>query len=80
MRSASEVRSAMARMASTRPTPICISWSSRANSWTSGPSVLLGDAAHGRVEAQTRLDRDGEQVHRVGKALRIRVSRLVPAL
>ena len=38
--SGSDVRSPRARSASERPSPICISWSTRANSSASGPSVL----------------------------------------
>ena len=41
LRSGSEVRSAIARIESTRPTPSCISWSRRENSWLRGPSPFF---------------------------------------
>ena len=61
------LRSAMARIASIRPTPICISWRSRANSWASGPVVFLATCMHGGVEAEPGLHGDREQVERVGQ-------------
>ena len=65
----------MARIASARPTPICISWSRRANSCASGPSVFL---ATRRTAASKPSPASTEMVSRSrasGSALRISVSR-----
>ena len=50
--SSRSVRSLSARSASIRPVPICISWSTRKNSWPSGPSVLRATCASAASKAR----------------------------
>ena len=66
-RSGRLVRSASERRASERPRPICISCSMRANSSASGPSVLRATWAQAASKPRPGLDRDREQVDRVGQ-------------
>ena len=66
-RSGRLVRSASERRASERPRPICISCSMRANSSDERPVGVARHLGAGGVEPEAGLDRDGEQVDRVGK-------------
>ena len=80
LRSGKDVRSAIRRIASMRPTPSCISWRRRENSWLSGPSPFLATRLTAASNPRPASTETVKRSIASGRAFRISVSRFVPAL